>query len=48
MQLKKITTLIIVLILNLLTVKAQTGDYGPQWKKITDYENKGLTKKMKL
>jgi uncharacterized protein YfaS (alpha-2-macroglobulin family) len=44
MQFRKITALIIVLILNLLTVKAQTGDYGPQWKKITDYENKGLTK----
>lgn len=44
MQLRKITALIIVLILNLLHVNAQTGDYASQWKKIEGYEAKGLTK----
>jgi uncharacterized protein YfaS (alpha-2-macroglobulin family) len=44
MQLRKITALILVLILNLLHVNAQTGDYASQWKKIADYESKGLTK----
>lgn len=44
MQLRKITALILVLILNLLHVNAQTGDYASQWKKISDYESKGLTK----
>jgi uncharacterized protein YfaS (alpha-2-macroglobulin family) len=45
MKLKKIFTFLFLLLLNILTVNAQKNDdYNPDWKKVEDFEKKGLTK----
>ncbi|MEO7048220.1 MAG: alpha-2-macroglobulin, partial [Ferruginibacter sp.] len=44
MKLKKIYTLLFLLLLNILTVNAQKNDdYKPDWKKVDDFDKKGLT-----